>query len=102
MMRYMESRRRAPHRAGHRTTLTVPDPVMEAAGRLAQELGTTVNDAIVRLAQDGVSARERRARIAMVASQRRAAVEQAGLSDALALPSPEQLHEAMLAGRRGT
>lgn len=100
MMRYMEPRRRAPHRSGHRTTLTVPDAVMEAAGRLAVELGTTVNDAIVRLAEDGVSARERRARIATVVSARRAAVEQAGLSDALELPSPEQLHEAMLAGRR--
>lgn len=100
MMREMEPRRRAPHRAGHRTTLTVPDEVMEQAGHLAQELGTTVNDAIVRLAEDGVSARRRRARIVAVASERRAAVEQAGLSDVLALPSPDELHEAMLSGRR--
>lgn len=73
---------------------------MEQAGQLARELGTTVNDAIVRLAQDGASARQRRERIAALASERRAAVERAGLSDALSLPSSEELHEAMLAGRR--
>lgn len=100
MMRYMEPRRRAPHRIGHRTTLTVPAPVMEEASRLAQELSTTVNDAIVRLAQDGVSARRRRQKIAATASERRDAVENVGLSDAISLPSPEELRNAMLAGRQ--
>jgi hypothetical protein len=100
MMRYMEPRRRAPHRAGHRTTLTVPASILDEAGRLAGELGTTVNDAIVRLAQEGASVRQRRARIAALASERRATVERASLSDALSLPSPEELHDAMLAGRR--
>lgn len=96
----MEPRRRAPHRTGQRTTLTVPAPVLEQAGDLARELGTTVNDAIVRLAQDGASARERRGQIVALASERRAAVERSGLSDALSLPSPDELREAMLAGRR--
>lgn len=96
----MEPRRRAPHRTGHRTTLTVPTLVLQEAGRLARELGTTVNDAIVRLAQEGVSVRQRREQIAALAAQRRDAVERVGLSDALSLPSPEELHEAMLAGRR--
>jgi len=99
-MRYMEPRRRAPHRIGHRTTLTVPAQVLEEAGRLARELGTTVNDAIVRLAQEGASARQRRGQIAALASERRAAVERGGLSDTLSLPPPEELREAMLAGRR--
>jgi hypothetical protein len=72
---------------------------MVAADRLAQELGTTSNDAIVRLAQDGAAVRERRERIAAVAIERRAAVERTGLSDALAFPSPQELHEAMRAAR---
>jgi hypothetical protein len=100
MMRCVEQRRRAPHRIGHRTTLTVPSPVLEEAARLARELGTTVNDAIVRLAQDGASARRRREQIATIASQRRDAVERVGLGDVLSFPSPDELHEAMLAGRR--
>jgi hypothetical protein len=96
----MERRRRAPHREGHRTTLTVPHSVLDAAERLAQELGTTANDAIVRLAEEGASARERHERIAALASKRRAAVERVGLNDVLAFPSAEELGEAMLAGRR--
>lgn len=85
---------------GHRTTLTVPSSVLDAADRLARELGTTSNDAIVRLAQEGAAARDRREQIASLASKRRAAVERTGLSDALAFPSAEELREAMLAGRR--
>lgn len=78
----------------------MPHSVLDAADRLAQELGTTANDAIVRLAEEGASSRERRERIAALASARRAAAERAGLSDALAFPSAGELHEAMLAGRR--
>jgi hypothetical protein len=78
----------------------VPHLVLDAAERLAQELGTTANDAIVRLAEEGVAARERGERIAALASQRRAAVECVGLNDTRDFPSPEELHEAMLAGRR--
>lgn len=102
-MRYdalMEPRKRAPHRTGQRTTLTVPASVLEQAGDLARELGTTVNDAIVRLAQDGASARERRRQIVALASERQGAVERSGLSNALDLPSPDELRETMLAGRR--
>ena len=78
----------------------MPHSVLEAADRLAQELGTTTNDAIVRLAEEGASSRERRERIAGLEAQRRGAVERGGLSDALAFPSADELHEAMLAGRR--
>lgn len=70
------------------------------ADRVAQELGTTANDAIVRLAEEGASSRERHERIATLASERRAAVERPGLNDALAFPSADELHEAMLEGRR--
>jgi hypothetical protein len=95
----VEHRRRAPRREGHRTTLTVPHAVLDAADRLARELGTTANDAIVRLAEEGASVRARREQIAAAASGRRAAVERVGLNDALAFPSAEELSGAMLAGR---
>ncbi len=78
----------------------MPHSVLDAADRLARELGTTTNDALVRLAQEGATARERHEQIAALARERRGAVERAGLSDALAFPSTEELHEAMLAGRR--
>jgi hypothetical protein len=78
----------------------VPNSVLAVAERLARELGTTSNDAIVRLAEEGASAREHRARIDALASERRAAVERVGCADALAFPSAQELHGAMLAGRR--
>jgi hypothetical protein len=96
----MEPRRRAPRREGHRTTLTVPYSVVQAAERLAQELGTTSNDAIVRLAEEGAAARERRARIAALAGERRAAVEQTDVADALSFPPAAAVREAMLSARK--
>jgi predicted DNA-binding ribbon-helix-helix protein len=99
MMRYMEQRRRAPRREGHRTTLTLPHTLMEAAERLADELGTTANDAIVRLAEEGAQARERHAHIAAVAAERRAAVVRATASDVHGAPDPGELRAAMLGGR---
>jgi hypothetical protein len=100
MMRSMEQRRRAPRREGHRTTLTVPYSVVQAAERLARELGTTSNDAIVRLAEEGAAARERRARIAALAGERRAAVARASVADTLTFPPAAEIHEAMLAARK--
>jgi hypothetical protein len=73
---------------------------MDAAGRLARELGTTSNDAIVRLAEEGASARERRERIARLASERRAAVEHVSFDKALTFPPADDFRDAMLAGRR--
>jgi hypothetical protein len=98
----MERRRRAPHREGHRTTLTVPHTLLDAAHRLARELGTTTNDAIVRLAEEGATARESREQLTALASERQAAIERinAGGKGAPTFPSPDELHEAMLAGRR--
>ena len=93
-------RRRAPARGGVRTTLRVPEDVFAEAQALAQELGTTPNDAIVRLARDGVEARRRRAQIRELAAARRAAVERSGFADATdTLPGPEDLRDAMLSGR---
>jgi hypothetical protein len=77
----------------------VPHSVLGVANRLAQELGTTRNDAIVRLAEEGAAARERRERIAALASERRAAVERVAANGA-PFPSEDEFREAMLAGRR--
>ncbi|WP_354698173.1 hypothetical protein [Paraconexibacter sp. AEG42_29] len=98
----MDQRRRAPRREGHRTTLTVPHALVEAAERLADELGTTANDAIVRLAEEGAEARSRRAHIAAVAAERRAAVAGSGRRRVLEVGSDaatDELHTAMLGGR---
>jgi hypothetical protein len=73
---------------------------MQAARDLATELGTTPNDALVRLAEEGVATRHRRARAVQLARERRDAVAQAGAADATQFPSPEVLAAAMLAGRR--
>jgi hypothetical protein len=78
----------------------VPHSVLDAADRLARELGTTTNDAIVRLAQEAATARERREQLMALASARRAAVEGPDPGKALAFPSPDEFREAMLAGRR--
>ena len=99
-MSYVSGRERAPRREGHRTTLRLPFPVFEAAASLAQELGTTPNEAIVRLAEEGASARARRDRIASLAAQRRSAVDRAGREDASTFPTAEQTRAAMLVGRR--
>jgi len=96
----MESRRRAPHREGQRTTLRVPEAVMRAARALADELGTTTNDAIVRLAEDGIAAGERRRQAERLARDRREAVARAGFADAMSFPTPEEMRAAMLSGRR--
>lgn len=73
---------------------------MDAADRLARELGTTANDAIVRLAEEGAATRERREQIAALASERRAAVEHVDFDKALPFPSADEFRDAMLAGRR--
>lgn len=96
----MGSRERAARREGHRTTLRLPAPVLEAATGLAEELGTTANDAIVRLAEEGAAARARRDRIDSLAAERRDAVERAAERDAADLPSADEVRGAMLAGRR--
>lgn len=96
----MAQRRRAPHRQGRRTTLTVPPEVLERAEQLATELGTTTNDALIRLAGEGAAMRERRARIEALAAERGAAIDAlGGIGDARDLPSPEELRAAMLGGR---
>src|SRR4051794_8926643 len=102
-MRYVESRRRrAPQRVGRRTTLRVPDHVIQAAEVLAAKLGTTTNDAIIRFAEEGIAAHERRQQIEEIARQRRDAVARSATAGVggVQLPTPEEIREAMLSGRR--
>ncbi|MGI8945135.1 MAG: hypothetical protein ACR2GL_02700 [Thermoleophilaceae bacterium] len=79
----------------------MPDTLLHAAQSLAQELGTTTNDAIVRLAEEGVAAGERRRLVERLARERREAVARVGFADAMSFPTPEELRAAMLSGRRG-
>lgn len=97
----MEPRQRAPRRDGRRTTLTIPFALHREAERYAKELGTTANDALIRLAEQAASSRARRAEVAALAEERRRAVEAVGPVDWASFPSPEELRDAMLAERRG-
>jgi hypothetical protein len=96
----MERRQRAPRRTGRRTTLTIPDSLHAEAERFAAEIGTTVNDALIRLAEEAAAARARRAEVDALAAVRRAAVDSVGPVDWKDFPSPEDLQAAMLSGRR--
>ena len=71
---------------------------MAEAERLAAQLGTSVNDVIVRLAEEGAGARERRRRAEDLARQRRQAVARGDGADGF--PPPSVVREAMLGGRR--
>jgi hypothetical protein len=76
----------------------VPDTVVQAAERLAAELGTTRNEALVQLAAAGAAAADRRREVEAVAAERRAAVGRGGFAAAPFL-DPATLRAAMLAGR---
>jgi hypothetical protein len=83
---------------GARTTLRVPDAVTDAARALAEELGTSKNDAIVRLALAGARVVERAREVA----DRRAARWEALLAADVAgttLPDPEEMQAASFALR---
>ena len=78
----------------------MPDTVVHAAQVLAEELGTTTNDAIVRLAEEGVAAGERRRLVERLARERREAVAEVGFAEDTKFPTPDELRTAMLSGRR--
>lgn len=62
--------RRAPKPQGHRARLTIPTDLWETAQSLAIEWRMTPNDAVVRLAGEGMRTARRRAEIESVANQR--------------------------------
>lgn len=78
---------------GMRTTLRVPDAVTDAAAVLADEIGTSKNDALVRLALAGARVVERAREVA----ETREARWQALLAQDVAaneLPDPEEMRAA--------
>jgi hypothetical protein len=94
------ARRRAPKRAGHRAQLTVPEPLWAAARELAEEIGTTPNDVIVRLASQQLEAAQRRAELERIATERWHAFRQAAPeADPAETPALEELLDAAAALR---
>jgi hypothetical protein len=79
--------------------LTVPDSLYSEVERLAEQLGTTTNDALIRLAEEAAAARARRAEIEAIAAARRAAIDDVGPVEWNDLPSPDEMRAAMLSGR---
>jgi len=75
---------------------------MVTARELAEELGTTPNDAIVRLAEEGTEARRRTLAVQRLARERRDAVARDGQVAGPAYPDADALREAMLDGRRAS
>lgn len=98
-------RRRSVRPAGDdglRTTLRVPESLIESADRLAAELGVSRNDALLRLAARGAQLYEQDRLIAERREARRAAIfadADGGAVDDL--PSPEEMRAAVLADRGG-
>ncbi len=89
---------RAPRTEGPRTTLRVPDELAGSADRLAEELGISRNDALLRLATRGARIYEFEQSIAVRREERWAAVVP-GVVDMGAdnFPSPEEARAAVLA-----
>jgi hypothetical protein len=89
---------RAPRSEGPRTTLRLPDALAAVADRLADDLGISRNDAILRLATRGARLYEQELGIAVRRAERWAAVVP-GDVDFDALPSPDEAREAIAAAR---
>lgn len=79
----------------------MPVSLVEAAENLANELGTTSNDALIRLAEEGAAVRSRRTRMERLAAERRAAVDRSPEVEPGEMLSPKEVRDAILAERRG-
>lgn len=88
-------RQRAPKRAGHRAQLTVPEGLWTAIGQIADQLGSTRNDVLVRMASQRLAEVEGQARVRRLARERWDAFLAAERSAPQAgMPSAEELVEA--------
>lgn len=96
-----ETRRgRAPSSHGARTTLRVPPELERAVDRLAEDLHTSRNDALLRLAARGATLYEQERQIAARAEQRWAAVLEAeGVDDGGDFPPADEAYEAVMGAR---
>jgi hypothetical protein len=95
------AKRRAPRTEGPRTTMRVPESLARTAEALANELGVSRNDALVRLATRGAALYEQERQIAEHRDRRWSAVL-ARLRDVdqAELPSPEVARAAVIEARR--
>jgi len=93
-------RQRARPRDGARTTLRVPSALALTALRYADDLGTTPNDALIRLAERGAAIYEGEREVEMLAAERQAAVFGRDAVDPDAeLSSPEWVEWAIMSAR---
>jgi predicted transcriptional regulator len=98
-----ESRRgRAPRSSGDRTTLRIPPDLLAEVDRLAEELNTSRNDALLRLARRGTALYREELEIAELREQRWAGVLASYGDDdpdeGEPLP-PEEVYEAIMSAR---
>lgn len=95
-------RGRAPRSSGNRTTLRIPPDLLAEVDRLAEELNTSRNDALLRLARRGTALYQQEREIAELREQRWAGVlasyEDVDLDEGEPL-SPEEVYEAIMSAR---
>lgn len=95
-------RGRAPRSSGNRTTLRIPPDLLAEVDRLAEELNTSRNDALLRLARRGTALYQQEREIAELREQRWAGVlasyREIDETDLPAL-SPDELYEAIMSAR---
>lgn len=88
---------RAPRRSGTRTTLRVPDDLAESVEHYAAEHETSTNDALVRLAYDGVTMYEHDREVSELARVRRDAIMlPAPVRRGVCIPTAAEITDAML------
>lgn len=93
-------RRRSPQRDGKRTTLRVPAELAATAAEYAEQLGTTPNDALIRLAERGAAIYEGQREVERLSAERTAAVMSVDPPDPDAeFPSSEWVDWAMRSAR---
>jgi hypothetical protein len=96
----ISSASRAPRSEGPRTTLRLPDALAQSADRLAEELGISRNDAVLRLATRGAQIYEQEQAIEARRAARWAAVFPGAVAaDDAAFPSPEEARAAVRSTR---
>jgi hypothetical protein len=86
-------------RQGRRTTLRVPPSLAREVARIAEERGTSENEALLHLAGLGVASADRQSAVRRLAARRQAAVLAEVDTNARGLPSPEDSRAAISVDR---
>ena len=95
-------RGRAPRSSGNRTTLRIPPDLLAEVDRLAEELNTSRNDALLRLARRGTALYQQEREIAELREQRWAGVLASYEDidfDENDLPSAEETYDLIMSAR---